>query len=89
MNTAAYSVFVNNSPYVNADSASAYSLQAQPDTGFMYSMTKDSTVVLNLQYYTNASQPNQYEQPYPLPALEPLINVNLPLYDLQDSMQAN
>jgi len=60
VNTVAFSVSVNNSPYIYSSEVSAYSMQAQPDTGFMYSMAKDSTVVLNLQYYTNSSQPNQY-----------------------------
>jgi hypothetical protein len=65
-------------------------MAAQPETGFMYYMNKESTVVMLMSYYTNASQPLQPStyQPFPFPDLIPLVGINVPVFDINDYNRA-
>lgn len=47
-------------------------------------------MIMQLSYYTNSSQPMQSSllQPFPIPTLAPLIGINVPIYDLVDSLNA-
>jgi len=50
-----YKVTIQGRLYKHATTNSTFDLGAQPDSGFMYYMNKDSTMVMLLSNYTNAS----------------------------------
>lgn len=81
-----FTITIQGFPYVYSPHNSTFNLGAQPESGYMYYMNKESTVILYLSYYTNASQPLQPSeyQPFPLPNLAPLVEMNVPLYDIND-----
>lgn len=77
--------------YKHATENSSFDIGVQPDTGFMEHMNKESTMIMLLSYFTNASQPMQAapQQAFPLPQLEPLIGIHVPIYDLKETLYAN
>lgn len=65
-------------------------MQVNPDTGFMLSKMKQSTMTMFLQNYADGSslQPSPW-QAFPFPDLTSLIEINVPIYDLIEDLNAD
>lgn len=82
---------VQGKQYVHASVDSEYSIGIQPDTGFTQQANKQSTMVLLMSYFTNPDQEKQ-PAPYqalPLPDLDILVGIHVPLYDMKETMFAD
>jgi hypothetical protein len=85
-----YELKVQGRQYVHASENSTFDIGVQPENGFMEHMNKESTMIMLLQYFTNTSQPLQAapQQAFPLPNLEALMNIHVPIYDLKETLVA-